>query len=185
VRRGQPPWVLGQVRRRVGRCLRHLLSNGLDDKALTNDEAVRLEPLRGGIELPFRTVQQTFGRRPLRRRTPPRAYVALDWALVGLWLSQLFAVKEQLESGVIPEHGSVALAIQVVRETFRRGWEQPAEPLASQLPGAPKESYPRQGSKQARYRPPSQDKPSAGRRVIRTATGGHQARIKQGFDSAA
>ena len=181
VRRGQPPLVLRHLQLRVGRRVMHLLTNVLDEKALTNDEAVRLYKLRWGIELQFRTVKQTFGRRKLRSRTPERAYVELDWALVGLWLIQLFAVKEQLDIGEIPEHCSVALAIQVVRETFRRWWERPDEPFAAKLQGATKENYTRHGSKRARYCPNYKDKPSAGSPVIRTATQWHKARIKQGF----
>lgn len=183
-RRGQPPLVLRHLQLRVGKCPMHLLTNVLDEKALTNDEAVRLYQLRWGIELQFRTVKQTFGRRKLRSRTPARAYVELDWALVGLWLIQLFAVKEQLEIGEIPVHCSVALAIQVVRETFRRWWERPDEPFASKLQGATKESYTRHGSKKARYCPNYKDKPSAGSPVIRTATRWHKARVKQGFGNA-
>jgi hypothetical protein len=185
VRQGQPPLVLRHLQLRVGKRLMHLVTNVLDEKALTNDQAVRLYQLRWGIELQFRTVKQTFGRRKLRSRTPERAYVELDWALLGLWLIQLFAVKEQLEMGDIPEHCSTALAIQVVRETFRRWWERPDEPFASKLQGAIKESYTSHGSKKARYCPNFKDKPSAGSPVIRTATRWHKVRIKPGFGAAA
>lgn len=185
VRRGQPPLVLRHLRLRVGRRLMHLVTNVLDEKALPNDLAVRLYQLRWGIELQFRTVKQTFGRRKLRCRTPQRAYVELDWALLGLWLIQLFAVKEQLEVGDIPEHCSVALAIQVVRETFRRWWEQPDESFTTKLQGATKECYQRHGSKKARYCPNYKDKPAAGKPEIRVATQWHKARIKQGFRMAA
>lgn len=184
-RKGQPPLVLRHLRLRVGKCLMHLVTNVLDEKALTNDEAVRLYQLRWGVELQFRTVKQTFGRRKLRSRTPERASVELDWALLGLWLIQLFAIKEQLEIGAIPEHCSVALAIQVVRETFRRWWERPDEPFASKLQGATKDNHRRHRSKKARYCPDYKDKPAAGSPVIRTATPWHKARIKQGFGVAA
>jgi hypothetical protein len=182
---GQPPLVLRHLQVRVGRRCMHMITNVLNKNALTDAEAVRLYRLRWGIELQFRTVKQTFGRRKLRSRTPARAYVELDWALVGLWLIQLFAVKEQVEIGEIPEHCSVALAIQVVRETFRRWWERPAEPFASKLQGATKENYTRHGSKKARYCPNYKDKPSAGAPVIRTATRWHKKKIKQGFTAAA
>lgn len=185
VRRGQPPLVLRHLRLRVGKRLMHLVTNVLDEKKLTDDEAVRLYQLRWGIELQFRSVKQTFGRRKLRSRTPERAYVELDWALLGLWLIQLFAVKEQLEVGEIPEHCSVALAIQVVRETFRRWWEQPDKPFASKLQGATKEDYQRHGSKKARYCPNFKDKPAAGKPEIRIATRWHKAKAKQSFRDAA
>jgi Transposase DDE domain len=184
-RRGQAPLVLRHLQLRVGRRLMHLVTNVLDDKALTEAEAVRLYRLRWGIELQFRTVKQTFGRRRLRSRTPARAYVELDWSLVGLWLIQLFAVKEQLEFGEIPDHCSVVLAIQVVRETFRRWWERPDETFAIKLQAATKERYTRQGSKQGRYSPNYKPKPSAGKPVIRIATVRQKARLKQCFATAA
>src|SRR5262249_26383138 len=130
-RRGPPPLALRLRPLRVGNCTMHLLTNVLDEQALTDAEAARLYQLRWGVELQFRTVKQTFGRRKPRSRTPARAYAELDWSLVGLWLIQLFAVKEQVRIGAIPEQCSVALAIQVVRETFRRWWERPDQAFAT------------------------------------------------------
>lgn len=180
-RRGQPPLVLRLLHLQVGKCAMHLLTNVLDEEALTGAEAVRLYQLRWGVELQFRTVKQTFGRRKLRSRTPARAYVELDWSLVGLWLIQLFAVKEQLAMGAVPEACSVALALQVIRETIRRWWERPDQTWAIQLQAATKETYTRHSSKKARYRPNYKDKPSAGEPVVRNATPWHRARLKQCF----
>ena len=179
VRRQQPPLVLRLVQVRVGDRLMHLLTNVLDERALSDAMAVRLYKLRWGVELQFRTVKQTFGRRKLRSRTPERAYVELDWSLVGLWLIQLFAVKEQVEIGEVPEQCSVALAIQVIREVLRRWWEQPHEALASKLQAATKDNHARRGSKKARYRPDYKDKPSAGNPVVQNATPWHKSRLKQ------
>jgi hypothetical protein len=184
-RRGQPPLVLRLLRLRVGKRLMYLATNVLDGKALTDAEAVRLYCLRWGVELQFRTVKQTFGRRKLRSRTPARAFVELDWSLVGLWLIQLFAVKEQLEIGAIPERCSVALAIQVIRETFRRWWERPDQALATKLQAATKETYERHGSKKARYCPNYKDKPAAGKPVVRNASPWHKARLKRCIKAAA
>jgi hypothetical protein len=182
---GQPPLVLRHLPLRVGRRRMHLVTNVLDDKALSNAEAVRLYQLRWGIELQFRTVKQTFGRRKLRCRTPERAYVELDWSLVGLWLIQLFAVKEQVQIGAIPEHCSAALAIQVIRETFHRWWERPEETFTAKLQTATKETYTRHSSKKARYRPNYKDKPSAGQPMVRIATPWHKARLQQHLEAAA
>ena len=184
-RRGEPPLVLRLLQLRVGERRMYLVTNVLNTQALTDAEAVRLYRLRWGVELQFRTVKQTFGRRKLRSRTPARAFVELDWSLVGLWLIQLFAVKEQLEIGAIPEHCSVTLAIQVVRETFRRWWERPERAFATKLQSALKETYARHGSKTARYCPNYKDKPAAGKPVLRTATAWHRARLKQCLETAA
>jgi hypothetical protein len=178
-RKGQPPLVLRLLRLRVGRCEMHLVTNVLDEEALPVDEVVRLYKLRWGVELQFRTVKQTFGRRKLRSRTPARAYVELDWSLVGLWLIQLFAVKEQLEIGGIPEHCSVALAINVVRETCRHWWERPEQAFTTKLQSATKDTHERHGSKKARYRPNYKDKPKAGEPKVSDATPWHQAMLEK------
>jgi Transposase DDE domain len=183
--KGQPPLVLRHLQLRVGRRVMHLVTNVLDADALTDADAVRLYKLRWGIELQFRTVKQTFGRRKLRSRTPAHAYLELDWSLVGLWLIQLFAVKEQLEIGEVPEHCSVALAIQVIRETFRRWWERPDETFVAKLQAAIKDQHKRRGSKKARYCPNYKDKPSAGKPVIRCATAWHKAKLSLPFATAA
>ena len=184
-RKGQPPLVLRHLQLRVGRRVMHLVSNVLDEEALTNAEAIRLYQLRWGIELQFRTMKQTFGRRKLRSRTPARAYVELEWSLVGLWLIQLFAVKEQVEIGEIPDQCSVALAIQVVRQTLRRWWERSDDPFAAKLQGATKEKYTQHSSKKARYCPNYKDKPAAGKPVIRNATPWHKAKLKKCTTEAA
>jgi hypothetical protein len=184
-RKRQPPLVVRLLTLRVGSRLMYLVTNVLDEAALSEAEAVRLYQLRWGIELQFRTVKQTFGRRKLRSRTPARAYVELDWALLGLWLIQLFAVKEQLELGEVPEHCSVTLAIQVIRETFRRWWERSGEALTTKLQSATKDTHTRHGSKRARYCPDYKDKPAAGKPVVRVATPWHKARIKQCLATAA
>jgi hypothetical protein len=184
-RKGQPPLVLRHLQLRVGPRLMHLLTNVLDEQALGDAEAVRLYQLRWGIELQFRTVKQTFGRRKLRSRTPARAYVELDWSLVGLWLIQLFAVKEQLDIGEMPEHCSVAVAIEVVRETFQRWWERPEEAFATKLQAATKERYTSHSSKKARYCPNYKDKPAAGKPTLKMATPWHKAKLKRSLAMAA
>jgi hypothetical protein len=92
-RKQQPPLVLRLLQLQVGRCTMHLVTNVLDEKKLSVKEAIRLYKLRWGVELQFRTVKQTFGRRKLRSRTAARASVELDWSMLGLWMIQLFVAK--------------------------------------------------------------------------------------------
>jgi len=166
----QPPLVLRLLHLQVGRCTMHLVTNVLDEKKLSVKEAIRLYKLRWGVELQFRTVKQTFGRRKLRSRTAARASVELDWSLLGLWMIQLFAVKEQIAIGAVPEHCSVSLAIQVIRTTFQRWSEIPDEAFTTKLQTATKDSYHRKTSKEARYKPDYKDKPAAGEPKVLTAT---------------
>jgi hypothetical protein len=169
-----PPLVLRLLALRVGRCKMWLVTNVLDEKDRSVDDAVGLYQLRWGVELQFRTIKQTFGRRKLRSCSPERALVELDWSLLGLWMIQLFAVKEQVEIGNVPKHCRVSLAIQVVRSMIHRSREQPELSLAEDLQGAIKDKYKRNASKLARYRPRYKDKPAAGRPKVLKATQEHK-----------
>jgi hypothetical protein len=124
-------------------------------------------------------VKQTFGRRKLRSHTPERAQVELDWSLIGLWLIQLFAVKEQIEIGEIPEKCSVCLAIQIIREMMQKAAEKSEQTLGEKLRVAQKDSYQRKGSKKARYRPKYKDKPTAGHPKVVRATRVHKMRLRK------
>jgi hypothetical protein len=169
-REKQPPLVLRLLALQVGRCKMWLLTNVLDEKDLSNGDAVRLYQLRWGVELQFRAIKQTFGRRKLRSCTPERAVVELDWSLLGLWMVQLFAVKEQVEIGKVPEHCSVGLAIRVVRSMIQRRSDHPESSFAEEMQSATKDSYKRKAKKMARYRPDYKDKPAAGQPRVLKAT---------------
>lgn len=184
-RQHQPPLVLRLLHLQVGRRKMWLLTSILDDDQLSDEEAVRLYRLRWGVELQFRTVKQTFGRGKLRSHSPERAYVELDWSLLGLWLIQLFAVKEQVAIGTVPEQCSVSLAIQVIRMMLQRWSEEADESFAAKLRSARKDSYQRKTSKKARYRPDNKDKPAAGTPRVRTATRQHKAWLQEYLSAAA
>ena len=136
---------------------------------------------RWGIELQFRTLKQTFGRRKLRSRTPDRAYAELDWSLLGLWLIQLFAVKERIKLGEPPTNSSAAMAIRIIRELFERRHEtSPAEAnLNARLGQAAVDQYERKRLKRGRYRPNYKDKPAAGTPKIIEAQPKHQRELEK------
>lgn len=184
-RKQQAPLVLRLLHLQVGRCSMWLVTNVLAEQRLRDAEAVRLYQLRWGVELQFRTVKQTFGRRKLRSRTPERAHVELDWSLLGLWLIQLFAVKEQVAVGEVPEQCSVSLAIQIIRSMLQRWSATVEQTFAQQLRQARKDHYRRRKSKQARYRPEYKDKPAAGTPQLRKATRQHKIRLRQYLNTAA
>ena len=183
--RGQPPLVLRLLQLQVGRRKMWLVTNVLDEKELSEAEAVRFYRLRWGIELQFRTVKQTFGRNKLRSRTPDRAMVELDWALLGLWLIQLFAVKEQIEIGEVPEQCSVSLAIQVIRSMIANVWVRSEKSFGERMGDAQKDSYQRKRPKAARYRPESKDKPAAGKPKIQTMNRQQKIRLEECLNTAA
>jgi hypothetical protein len=171
-RKKQPPVVLRLIVLHGPRGAVYLVTNVLSTKALSDRNAARLYRLRWGVELQFRSYKQTFGRGKLLSRTPQRALVELDWSLLGLWMIQLFAVKEQLALGSPPERSSVALAVSVIQEAMH-AWPDTicnARALRSRLSVAVKDEYHRTSSKRARYRPHFKDVPSAGKPKILRAT---------------
>jgi hypothetical protein len=183
----RPPLVLRVFHLQVGRCPMTLVTNVLDDQQLSAAHACDLYKLRWGVELQFRALKQTFGRRKLRSKTPPRALVELDWSLLGLTLIQLFAVKEQIALGEPPQHSSVALALRIIREMMDRQQEprEPGADLSARLQEARRDRYQRQGSKKARYRPAYKDRPSAGHPKIITAQRKHKDFLRQYLAQAA
>jgi hypothetical protein len=164
-RKQQAPLVLRLIVLQGPRGAVYLVTNVLSTKALSDRQAARLYRLRWGVELQFRSYKQTFGRGQLLSRTPQRALVELDWSLLGLWMIQLFAVKEQLAIASPPERSSVALAVCVVQEAMHAWPDDVCNPrvLRSRLSAAVKDQYHRTTSKRARYRPHFKDVPSTGK----------------------
>jgi hypothetical protein len=168
----QSPLVLRLIVLQGPRGTIYLVTNVLSTTALSDREAARIYRLRWGVELQFRSYKQTFRRSKLRSRTPQRALVELDWSLLGLWIIQLFAVKEQLSLASPPERSSVALAVSVIQEAMHAWPDEVCNPrvLRSRLSAAIKDKYHRTSSKRARYRPHFKDVPSTGKPKIVRAT---------------
>jgi hypothetical protein len=186
-RRNQPPLTLRLIRFRLGRGEACVVTSVLENRRLSDKQALKLYRLRWGVELQFRALKQTFGRRKLRSKRPDRALVELDWALVGLAIIQLFALKEQLQLDEPPERSSISLAVRIVRETIDRWQETPAadETFAARLQMAVADGYQRTSSKKARYRHDFKDKPSAKQPKLRAATRQHKQWLKQYWANAA
>jgi hypothetical protein len=173
MKKGQPPIVLRLLQIKSSRGTVYLVTSVLSSKELTASQASRLYRLRWGIELQFRTLKQTFGRSKLRSRTAETALIELEWSLFGLWMIQLFAIKEQIAIDLSPEDCSVSLAIGVIQRAMH-AWSEDGgdgdEALAVRLRAATKDGYRRRSGKAARYRPKNTDIPSAGRPIITAAT---------------
>jgi hypothetical protein len=165
------PLVLRLIEFQGARGSMYLLTNVLDSRRLSQKQARELYRLRWGVELQFRAFKQTYRRSKLRSRTPDRALVELDWSLWGLWIVQLFAVKEQIEIDIPPERSSVARALAVFRDLLRNRHQVAASPrmLTLKLREAVKDSYHRDSSKQGRYRPNYKEAHTATKPKIRNA----------------
>lgn len=186
-RKNQPPLVLRLIILQSERGTLYLATSVLPKRDLNDSMALQLYQRRWGVELQFRAVKQTFGRRKLRSRTARHALVELDWSLMGLWFIQLLAVKEQLQLDSPPENSSVASALRIIQAAMR--WWNLAAPkgnsLSKQLRGAVQDSYHRNSQKKARYRPDYKDKPCRSGPKIRIATPSQQNAYRSLLKTAA
>jgi hypothetical protein len=148
----QPPIVLRLLRRQQGKQTMYLVTNVLDEKALSAQSAAVLYEMRWGVEVFFRSLKQTLQRRKMLSRSPDAAKSELTWSVFGMWLLGLMSVTKILARGGDPLSWSVALARQRVRQSLRRalsGWHQDRS-LSADLAQAIRDDYVRYGSKKAR-----------------------------------
>ena len=153
----QPPLVLRLITLIDGRNRRiDLLTNVLDEKVLPDATALTLYQRRWGVEVIYRSLKQTMGKRKLRCDAPANAVVELQWSVMGLWLLGLMSVSRIVERGERPGNWSVAASLRVVRRVMdgmlRRGLRL-AQSLSEALGEAVKDDYLRTGSKQSRHWP--------------------------------
>lgn len=171
-RRQRPPIVLRLIEIQNERGRMSLVTSVLSTRKLSNAKVAQLYSLRWGIELQFRSLKQTYGRGQLHSRTAACSYVEMDWSLVGLWMVQLFAVKEQIKVARPPASSSVSLSLSIIQTAMDRCHESVlnGRVLDRQLSEAVTDAYVRTGSKAARYRSSQKDQPSATGPVLVTAT---------------
>src|SRR6185369_2541598 len=77
----------------------HLLTDVLDEKLLGDRQAGEIYRRRWGVELIFRSLKQTMGKRKLRCDSPDHAAVELDWSVMALWLLGLLTLERTLQAG--------------------------------------------------------------------------------------
>jgi hypothetical protein len=164
----------------------YLVTNVLEDKLLSHREAGEIYRQRWGIEVQIRSLKQTFGRSKLRSRTPDRAAIELEWSLVGLWMMQLLARKEQVNARDPDRKTSLATVLRVVRRMMQRDEAVPkrTERFAKQLARAVTDDYERTNDKASRDYPRQKPpKPIKKPNIIR-ATKEHKRRLKKNLSQA-
>lgn len=168
--RGHEPLVLRLVVVHDGCKVVYLLSNVLEESALSDRDVAEMYRRRWGIEVFYRSLKRTMEKHKLHSASPGKAQVELDWALVGLSMLGLLTVQRMIRCRVSPGRWSVAESLRVVRRVMSgRGSRQATKDLGG-LARATKDSYRRRGSKSARNWPhkKTQEPPKPPR--IRTAT---------------
>jgi|LSQX01.1.fsa_nt_gb hypothetical protein len=158
--RDQAPLVLRLVVVHDGRKPVYLLTNVLEDSALSDAQVGTMYRRRWGIEVFYRSLKRTMEKHKLHSASPAHAQVELDWALAGLWMLGLLTVQRMIRSHESPSRWSVAQSLRVVRRVMMgRGGRQAARNLFA-LSRATQDTYRRRASKSARNWPhKKKDKP--------------------------
>ena len=177
-----PPLTLRLITVRDGSRKMHLLTDVLDAKLLSDEQAEAIYAKRWGIELIYRSLKQTVGRRRLRSAAPANAAAELDWAVVGLWVLGLMSVSRIVAAGHSPCTWSVASSLRAVRRRTRAATVAARHPrprrrcrgggpsLAQALAAARLDPYRRTGSKTARHWPHKKREKPPGDPRARNAT---------------
>jgi hypothetical protein len=181
MKKKQLPLVLRLLHFHDGRGDVYLVTNVLSETDLTEQQAGEIYRRRWGVELQFRAFKQTFGRTKLRSRTPDCAEVELHWSLVGLWMLQLLAFKEQTAAGEPADHTSIAAVLRIIRSMMRSECRVPPrrQSLSKRLAAAQTDDYERHSKKKSRNYPRRKEEPSAGKPIINTAAKRHKEKLRQ------
>jgi len=177
-----PPLKLRLVKCKVGKKWMYLLTSVLDSELLNQEQIAELYKQRWGVEVAFRGLKQTFGRRKIRSRRSDRALVEMEWSIFAMALVQLFALREQLpQPKSNPHKASFSRTIRAVRRSLSRMAGVPEEEatLHELLREATKDEYQRTRKKAARYNPQKKDKPSCGQPKVKRATAEQRKKYKQ------
>lgn len=118
-RRGNPPLALRLVVVHSGKHPVYLVTNILSPRELSNKQVIQLYARRWGVELFYRHLKQTFGRRKLLSREAQNARLEITWSLFGIWAMSLFALVEAVEQAVAPAKLSFAKLLLAFRRTMR------------------------------------------------------------------
>ncbi|QDT02009.1 Transposase DDE domain protein [Rubripirellula lacrimiformis] len=182
--RKQPPLVLRLLRFHDGRGEVYLVTNELNLRKLSDSRAGEIYRKRWGIEVQFRSLKQTYGRSKLLGRTPDVVEHELTWSLVGLWMAQLLALREQIDRIEPAAQTSVAMVLRILQNILHCPNEIPArgESLRSLLAGALTDTYDRASKKKSRNYPRRKEEPRTGPPTIELATAEQQKLAKAALD---
>ena len=169
-----------------------LLTSVLDQEKLDRASMIQLYKKRWGIEVEFRGLKQTLNGSTLRCRNAARVYTELDWSIQSMAIAELFATREQIgqqttaqslteEKAYTPKKRSLANTMRAIYDCLDNLLEipEPEKSLFERLANAVTDSYSRQASKAARYRPKNPDKKKLGKPKIRKNEPKEKQRIQQ------
>ena len=169
--RRREPLVLRLVVVHDGRKAVYLLTDVLEESALSDRQVGQMYRRRWGIEVFYRSLKRTMQKHKMRSTSPGNGRVELDWAMVGLWMLGLMTVQRMIRRRVNSARWSVAQSLRVVRRVMSgRGGRQDAKDLCG-LARALKDTYCRRRPKHARDWPHKKTETPPKPPEIRTARG--------------
>ena len=171
VHRQQPPLVFRLIVVPSGRHPVYLLTSVTSHKTLTDIQVAELYRARWGIEVFYRHLKQTFGRRKLLSHCAANARVELEWSLVGLWAIGLSASRELISHDLPLQRLSMALSIAAFRRTARDYLhpQTPRHRLRRLLRDSLLDNYQRKDKTSRDYPRKKRERP-AGKPLIKNAT---------------
>jgi hypothetical protein len=143
----------------------YLVTNILDEAALSDEDAAEIYKLRWQLELYYRAIKQTLGHTTLRSRKPETSLAEQTWHVLATWVLQMITVRQLIAAGEAPASWSAAKARDAARALLRgaHGGDTcyPAQTFRKVLQSATTiDHHRRTGPKQIRKWPrKKQDKP--------------------------
>lgn len=162
-RRKQPPLVFRLVVVQSPRHPVYLITSVTSKTKLTDTQVGNLYRARWGVEVFFRHLKQTFGRRKLRSHAAANAAVELEWSLVGLWGIGLYASQELISQKIPLERLSIAQSLKAFRRIASDALhpQQKTDRLRNLLRKALRDEYPRKDKTSRDYPRKKQERPAS------------------------
>lgn len=156
----QPPLVLRLVVSQDKHPV-YLVTSVLSKSRLSDSQVITLYRRRWQIEVFYRHLKQTFGRRKLRSTSADNAHIEIEWSLVGLWAMALYALVETNKQEIPPKRLSIAQTLRAFRRTMRdyRNPQQRGHRLRARLRNAVVDSYVRKSKTSRDYPRKKQESP--------------------------
>jgi hypothetical protein len=175
-RQGGEPLVLRRMLVVDGRNRRMCLRTSLAAAEMSLSEAVELYRRRWGIEVLYRGLKQTLGRRKMLSDAPAHAQVELDWTMAGYWMLCLLLWEQRGAAAAVT--CGVADALRLVRGAMAGRGDKRAN-FAAPWRRLTVDRYPRRRPKAARDWPHKKHEPPCGVPELRMATASEVRRAKQ------
>ena len=186
IKSGQPPLKLRLVQIKLSNTKMWMLTSVLDPKQLTKKQIVRYYKMRWGVEVEYRGLKQTIDKHKLRCRNCDRLLAELDWALRGMAIAELLALRHQIsptaqrKMDYTPQDRSLAKTLQALRKCMRNldTVVSPKNDIIQELAEAVVQRYNNRTDKRARYRPKNPDIKPLGDPEVRTLTAHEREKLR-------